>query len=204
MISIIRQRSVLFGYICIQASRNLCIISRIYNHYRNCWTIQYCAIETCGENEIPFHFPFISPTCFTQISEMGILWNTSLISPFFLDGEEFDFPVREFCSPIGETQLPNFPPIPPEFHLNFPRFPNDSYWFPVFPQFLIQLHKFTSSLSIRPFLWILHVSLKIRIHYARQRILNLGEFRGILKKSDEVWIAQYCTTHWSMQHRRSK
>ena len=31
--------------------------------------LQYCAIETGRENEIPFHFPFIFPTCFTQIPQ---------------------------------------------------------------------------------------------------------------------------------------
>ena len=48
--------------------------------------IQYCAIKTGRENEIPFHYPFISPTCFTQIPLRGIFVKQfSLIFPFFPD-----------------------------------------------------------------------------------------------------------------------
>ena len=71
-----------------------------------------------------------------------------------------------------------------QFSPNFPRIPNDSYWFPLISQypvqFSIQLHKCTSSsLSIRPILCILHVSLKMRIPYfARQRNKNLGNCGG--------------------------
>ena len=36
-------------------------------------------------------------------------------SPFFPDAGKIDFPAREFCFYIGETQFPNFPPISPEF-----------------------------------------------------------------------------------------
>ena len=98
--------------------------------------LQYCAIETCGENEIPFYFHSISPTCFTQIPHMGsFVKQFSLILPLFPDVGEIDFPVREFCFPIGETQFPNFPPISPEFPPNspdFPMIPTDSPDSPVY------------------------------------------------------------------------
>ena len=93
---------------------------------------------------------------------------------------QIDFPTRDLCFPIGETQFPNFPKNLSRNSPDFPMIPQ----FPV--QFSIQLHKCTLSLSIRPILCILNVSLKIKIpHYARQRIKNLGKFWGILAKSDE-------------------
>ena len=91
--------------------------------------------------------------------------------------------------------FPNWGNTIPQFPLNFPPnspwFPNDSYWFlliPQFPvQFSIQLHKCTSSLSIKPILCILHVSLKMKIpHYARQRIINLGNSGEIQGDSGEI------------------
>ena len=130
--------------------------------------IQYCAIETGRENEISFSHLFHTN------SPDGNFCET--VSPHF--------------PPRGRNWFPpNFPWISPEF----PRFPNYSYWFPLISQFTvqfsIQLHKCTLSLSIRPILCILHVSLKMRIpHYTRQRIINLGNFgenQGILWKSDE-------------------
>ena len=70
---------------------------------------------------MPFHFLFIFLTCFTQIPQMGIFVKQfPLIFPLFPDVGEIDFPAREFCFP-NETQFPNFPPISPEFPLNFPR-----------------------------------------------------------------------------------
>ena len=74
--------------------------------------IQYCAIETCREKEIPFHFPFIPPTCSTQIPQMGISAKQfSLIFPLSPDVGEIDFPAIDF--PIGGTQFPEkFPQIP--------------------------------------------------------------------------------------------
>ena len=99
-----------------------------------------------------------------------------------------DFPARELCFPIGETQFPNFPPISPKI----PRIPPISQWFLLIPrfrvQFSIQLHKCTLYLSIKPILCILHVSLKMRIpHYARQRIINLVNSGGIQGNSGEFW-----------------
>ena len=128
----------------------------------------------------PFHFPYLfhtnSPdgnfceTVFTHFPPCGgnLFTRQGILFPYW-----------------GNT-IPQFPP-------DFPQFPNDSYWFPLIPQFpvqfSIQLHKCTLSLSIRPILCILHVSLKMRIpHYARQRIINLrnsGEIQGVLGKSDE-------------------
>ena len=119
-----------------------------------------------------------------------ILWNSCLSFPLFspMWGELIS-PSVNSLSPLGKHNSPIFHQFPP----NFPRFPNNCYWFlliPQFPvQFLIQLHKFTFSLSIRPISCILHVSLKMRIpHYARKIIINLrnsGKFIGILGKSDE-------------------
>ena len=149
------------------------------------YELQYCTFETGRENKVPFHFPFISPTCFTQIPQMGIFVKQfSFIFPLFLRYGGISFPCQF---------SPNFPRISPKFSSNSPRIPRISQLFLLisqFPvQFSIQLHKGTLSLSIRPILGILHVSLKMRIpHYARQRIINLGnsgEIQGILGKSDK-------------------
>ena len=81
-------------------------------------------------------FPFISPTCFTQIPLRGFFCETvfSHFPPFSLMWGEINFTVCEFCFTIGETQWgntihqfsrisPNFPPISPEFPRNSPIFP---------------------------------------------------------------------------------
>ena len=144
--------------------------------------IQYCAIETCGKNEITF----ISRTCFTQISQIGFLVKqfSLIFSPFPWCGGT----PGNSVSPLGKHNSPIFPPITPEFRPNFPwistefpRFPNDSYWF---PSFLCSFkYNFTSihclwASGLRYFMHIhvyIHISLKMRIpHYARQRIINLG------------------------------
>ena len=91
-------------------------------------------------------FPPIFPTCFPQISRMGIF--VKQLSLIFL-----------------------LIPLIPQFTV----------------QFAIQSHKCTLSLGIRPILCILHVSLKIRIsHYARQRIINLGNSGEIQGNSGEI------------------
>ena len=73
---------------------------------------------------------------------------------------------------------------------------------PQFPvQFLIQLHKCTLSLSIRPILCILHVFLKMRIpHYSRQRIINLGNSGEIQEKSDKKLFIFFrrCEIHFPL------
>ena len=130
--------------------------------------VQYCAIETACENEIPLHFPFISPTCFTQIPLRGIFVKQfSHIFPVFpwCGGYLFHslwFLFYHWGNTIHQFSY-NFPPISPEIHKfspNFPRIPTDSSWF---PSFLCSFH-FTS------------VALKMRIpHNARQRIINLRE-----------------------------
>ena len=101
---------------------------------------------------------------------------------------EIYFPAREFCFTIGETQFPNFPPISPEF----PLIPPISQ-FPV--QFSIQLHKCTLSLSIRPILFLLQVFLKMRPpHYARQRVINIGnsgEIQGNSGNSGEIRVKAF-------------
>ena len=121
---------------------------------------------------------------------MGIF--VKQFSLIFPDVGGIDFPAREFCFQFV-SKIPQFSPNFPRNSPEFPWFPNYSYWSPLIPQFpvqfSIQLHKCTLSLSIRPILCIIHVSLKMRIpHYARQRIINLensGEIQGILGKSDE-------------------
>ena len=150
---------------------------------QNCF--KKCAIETCFENEIPFHFPFISPTCFTQIPQMGILVkHFFLILPLFPWRRGNWFPrqgLREFCFSIGETQSSNFLPISPDFSMITP----DS---PVFRAvFNTTSQVCTLSLSIRPILCILHVSLKMRIpQNARQRIINLVNSGDIQGNSEEI------------------
>ena len=131
-------------------------------------------------------FPFISlsfpPPVSHKFPRWEFLWNSfPSFSPFFSDVGGFHFPA-------------NFPLISPKFPSNSPRIPRISQLFLLisqFPvQFSIQLHKGTLSLSIRPILDILHVSLKMRIpHYARQRIINLGnsgEIQGIQGNSGEI------------------
>ena len=126
--------------------------------------VQYCAIETGRENEIPFHFPLISPTCFTQIPLRGIFVKQfSLIFSLFpwCGGNLFhslwilfhhlgntihqfspDFPQFPQNFPLISPEFPpNFPRIPPKF-TNFPwispQFPRNSAVFPEFPQNFIQ------------------------------------------------------------------
>ena len=150
-----------------------------------------------------YKFPFISLAFPALVSHKfpgwEYFWNCFLsFSPFFPEVGEIDFPFREFCFHIDKTQLPNFVPnFPPNFHWilpEFPRFPNDAYWFPLIPQFLvqfsIQLHKCrpTLSLSTRSILCILHVSLKMRIlHYVRQRFINLGNSGENQENSEQFW-----------------
>ena len=135
--------------------------------------MEYCAIESYGGNKIPFYFSFISTTCFTQISQMEFFGKQfSLISLS-----------RNFVSSLGKHDSPIFPHFLP-ISYEFPTNPPD---FPLIPQFSIQLHKCTLSLSIRPILCILHVSLKMRIsHYVRQRIINLGNSGEIQGNSGKI------------------
>ena len=97
-------------------------------------------------------------------------------SPFTVTWGEFISPPRNSVSPL----FPQFPRIFLAFPPKFSRIQPISQWFPLIPQFpmqfSIQLHKcIILSLSIRPILCILHVFLKMKIrHYARQRIIDLG------------------------------
>ena len=109
-------------------------INRIASH-------TYSTVQLKLVVKTKFPFPIISPTCFTQFPQIGIL-------------------VKHFS-------------------LIFPLFPRRGRnWFPR---------------NIRPILCILHVSLKMRIpHYARQRILNLGNSGEIKVDSGEIrWKAFY-------------
>ena len=104
----------------------------------------------------------------------------SLIFPLFPRRGRNWFPRQGILFPHWGNTIPQFSP-------NFPLI----FQFPV--QFSIQLHKCTLSLSLRPILCILHVSLKMRIlHYARQRILNLGNSGEVQGDSGEIrWKAFY-------------
>ena len=145
------------------------------DYYHRYSTVQLKLVVT---TKLPFLSLTFSPPVSYKFPRWEFLWNSShSFFPFFTDVGEID---------LGNTISlfsPNFPQISPEFPTEFP--PNspdfsiispDSPRFPQFPvQFSIQLHNCTLSLSIRPILCISHVSLKMRIpHYARQRILNLG------------------------------
>ena len=117
---------------------------------------------------------------------------------FFVKQFFLIFPLFPRCGgnwfPHYGNTIPQFSSnFPPNFPINTPisMIPTDSYWLPLilkFPvQFSIQLHNCTSSLSIKPILCILHVSLKMRIpYYARQRIINLGNSVEIQGNSGEI------------------
>ena len=66
--------------------------------------IQYCAIETGGENEIPFHFPHLFHTNSIFVKQF---------SHIFPGAGEINFPVGGFCFTITETQFANFHLISP-------------------------------------------------------------------------------------------
>ena len=117
--------------------------------------VQYCAIETGRENEIPFHFPLIPPPVSHKFPWGGFLWNSfPSFSPFFPDVGEIDFTACGFFFTTGETQFTNFPPIShnfpriyPQFPQNFPpisiEFPRNSPIFPEFPPNFPEIQQFS-------------------------------------------------------------
>ena len=91
--------------------------------------MEYCAIESYGENKIPFYFSFISTTCFTQITQMEFFGKQfSLISLS-----------RNFVFHWGNT-IPQFPPIFSQFPTNFPQIPPISPWFHSFQYNFTSVH----------------------------------------------------------------
>ena len=63
--------------------------------------VQYCAMETCGENEIPFHFPHLFHT---NSQDGSFCKHFSLIFPLF--------PHWRNTIPQFSTNFPRIPPIP--------------------------------------------------------------------------------------------
>ena len=106
----------------------------------------YCAIETGGENEIPFHFPQL----FHTIPQREFF--VKQFSPIFLESGEMIFRSGNSVSPLGKHNSPifiqfprNFPRLPPNFSY-FRKIPTDS---PRFPSFLCSFqYNFTSVVYI--------------------------------------------------------
>ena len=107
--------------------------------------IQYCAIETGRDNEIPFYFPFISPMhLFHTNSPEGNFSETVFphFPPFSLMWGKLISQSVNSVLPLGKHNSPIFPelPPPPQFPLNSPEihqfsqnFPGNSPILPEFP-----------------------------------------------------------------------
>ena len=95
-------------------------------------------------------------------------------------------PSQNYVSPLVKHNSP----ISPQFPLKSPRFPNDSYWFSLIPQFLvhfsIQLHKCTLSLSLRPiFINITCIFENENSPLCETKNYKSGKSRGTLGKLDK-------------------
>ena len=153
----------IYGIQCNMANRDKHCISKLHilpSQVRpQAWPWQQVYSTVQLKFEVKTKFPFISPTnspdgnfcetVFPHYPPFSPIWGKLISSP------------ENSVSPLGKHDFPIFP-----------RISLDNSMIPQLPvQFSIQVHKCTLSLSIRPILCILHVSLKIRTpHYARQRI----------------------------------
>ena len=89
--------------------------------------VQYCAIEICSENEIPFHFPQLFHTNYPIfVKQFSLIIIFSIYDP---EAREIEFPSwsGNSVAPLVKHNSLLFPWISPPISPDFPMIPTDSF-----------------------------------------------------------------------------